>query len=152
QALEKGRAAALAARPREEALKEVRRLIGLPGPVAAARVREAGKLRHSGDNIGKRGYETEPGGRVPALEVVPDKVEENAPLTVYLHGGGKAADAAPGGPMEKLVRAGHRVLSLDLRGTGETAPGVPPKGRPGFFGVDAKEAFLGLHLLRPLLG
>jgi hypothetical protein len=35
---------------------------------------------------------------------------------------------------------------------GETAPGIPPKGRPNYFGSDTKEAFLGLHLNRPLLG
>jgi hypothetical protein len=43
------------------------------------------------------------------------------------------------------------VLALDLRGLGETAPGPPPKG-PNDFGADAKEAFLALHLDRPLLG
>jgi hypothetical protein len=57
----------------------------------------------------------------------------------------------PGGPIERLVRAGRRVLALDLRGQGETAPAETPK-RPGYFGVDVREAFLGLHLDRPLLG
>src|SRR5262249_54419613 len=33
-----------------------------------------------------------------------------------------------------------------------TAPGVLTKGRPNYFGSDWKEAFLGLHLSRPLLG
>jgi hypothetical protein len=58
-----------------------------------------------------------------------------------------AADA-----IEKHIQHGERVLAMDLRGMGETAPGAPPKGRPNFFGVDIKEAFLGLHLNRPLLG
>src|SRR5205823_12452995 len=62
-----------------------------------------------------------------------------------------ATDAAPGGPIEKLVKAGNRVLAVDVRGLGETAPGVPGKTK-SYFGVDFKEAFLALHLNRPLLG
>jgi pimeloyl-ACP methyl ester carboxylesterase len=65
---------------------------------------------------------------------------------------GKAEDAAPGGPIEGLAKAGQRVLALDLRGMGETSPGKPSTSRPGLFGVDYKEAYLGLHLNRPLLG
>ena len=40
---------------------------------------------------------------------------------------------------------------FDLRGLGETAPGAAGK-KPGYFGVDQKEAMLSLHLNRPLLG
>ena len=39
-----------------------------------------------------------------------------------------------------------------LPGLGEIAPGIPAKGKPNYFGVDWKEAFLGFHLNRPLLG
>jgi hypothetical protein len=44
------------------------------------------------------------------------------------------------------------VLALDLRGWGETAPAKSPPNRPDYWGADWKEAFLGLHLNRPLLG
>ncbi len=44
------------------------------------------------------------------------------------------------------------MLALDLRGLGETAPGVPARDRPNDLGVDVSEAFLALHLNRPLLG
>jgi pimeloyl-ACP methyl ester carboxylesterase len=47
--------------------------------------------------------------------------------------------------------AGDEVVALDLRGFGETAPGVPGK-KLGPLGADVNEAFLGLHLNRPLLG
>src|SRR5207302_691270 len=48
--------------------------------------------------------------------------------------------------------AGNHVVALDLRGMGETAPGVAKVKKPSYFGVDSKEAFLALHLNRPLLG
>jgi pimeloyl-ACP methyl ester carboxylesterase len=71
---------------------------------------------------------------------------------VYLNGHGISADAQPGGPIEKLSRSGFPVLALDLRGMGETAPGKLSSSGRNYFGVDSKEAFLSLHLARPLLG
>jgi pimeloyl-ACP methyl ester carboxylesterase len=130
----------------------VRRLIGLGETVDPARVRDAGTVERKDFLIRKRVFETEPGVLVPALDFLPEKLARGTALVLYLHGAGKTADAAPGGAIEKLVRAGNRVVALDLRGMGETAPGVPPKGRPNYAGVDWKEAFLGLHLNRPLLG
>ncbi|MDH7569856.1 MAG: alpha/beta fold hydrolase, partial [Armatimonadota bacterium] len=69
------------------------------------------------------------------------------PLVIYVNGAGKAPDAEPGGPIEVLTAAGHRVLALDVRGTGETSPGAPTNTQTAF-----KEAFLAIHLNRPLLG
>ena len=53
-------------------------------------------------------------------------------VVLYVHESGKAADAGPGGPIEKLAQAGDTVLAVDLRGTGQTQharpekPGSPP--------------------------
>ncbi|HZT81961.1 MAG TPA: acetylxylan esterase, partial [Gemmataceae bacterium] len=130
----------------------VRRLLALPERASPAKLSEAGQVQRTGHVIRKLVFETEPGIRAPALYFVPQKGNGPLPLVLYLNGEGKAAAARPGGPIEKLVRAGHRVLALDLRGTGETAPGTVPPNRPNYFGVEWKEAFLGLHLNRPLLG
>jgi cephalosporin-C deacetylase-like acetyl esterase len=138
-------------RERSEALRIIRCHLRLRPVPETVRAETLGVVKRSGYRITKRVYETEPGILIPALEFVPEKVEATPP-TVYLHGGGMAVEAAPGKAIERLVRAGHRVLALDLRGMGETAPGVPPSKRPNLFGVDWKEAFLGLHLDRPLLG
>src|SRR5439155_1615407 len=77
---------------------------------------------------------------------------EKKPLVIYLSGEGKAKAAAPGGPIEKLFKAGNSVTGLDLRGMGETAPGIAPPNRPDHLGTDWKESFLSLHLGQPLLG
>jgi dienelactone hydrolase len=46
------------------------------------------------------------------------------PAVIYLHPEGKAADAAPGGTIEGLVRRGYLVLAPDLIGLGEMGPGA----------------------------
>ncbi len=141
---------AAAAGDRPALLKEVRRRIGLADEVRPARPRERGEVKRDGYVIRKLAFETEPGITVPALLFTAGA--EAGPPVLYVHGDGKAADAGPGGPIEKLVRAGKRVLALDLRGLGETAPGTLPANRPNYFGADFKEAYLALHLDRPLLG
>jgi cephalosporin-C deacetylase-like acetyl esterase len=138
-------------RSRADRLKDVTRLIALTLPVPAAKRTEVGTLQRDGYRIGKVAFTTEPGITVPGL-LFAGGGKGRGPLVLYLQGRGKAADARPGGALEKLVQGGHRVLALDLRGLGETAPGTPAAGRPGYLGVDVKETFLALHLGRPLLG
>src|SRR5207248_7337608 len=96
-------------------------------------------------------FETEPGVLVPARVLRPEKAAKQTPLVLYI-GDGKDAAAAPGGRLAGLAAEGHTVIALDLRGTGETAPRKLASDRPNYFGADDKEAFLSLHLSRPLLG
>jgi cephalosporin-C deacetylase-like acetyl esterase len=136
---------------RDELLKEVRGLIGLPAKVKPATTKLKVELPRDGYTVCKLLLETEPGIQVPALYFEKKGAMPGQPLILYVHGEGKAADAAPGGPIEKLVMKNNRVLALDLRGFGETAPAAPGKG-PSYFGTDFKDTFLSLHLNRPLLG
>jgi cephalosporin-C deacetylase-like acetyl esterase/pimeloyl-ACP methyl ester carboxylesterase len=132
-------------------LKEVARLIGLKSPVPSATMKETGTIQRDGYRIRKLVFTTEPGIAVPGLLCSAGK-ETRGPLVIYLDGQGKAAAAAPGGRLEKLVKGGRTVLALDLRGMGETAPGKVPPGKSSTFGVDFKEAYIALHLNQPLLG
>ncbi len=133
---------------REELLKEVARKIAVDLPVPAAQRKEIGKVQREGYEIHKLAFLTEPGITVPGLLFSSEKAR--GPLVIWLNGAGKSADAESGGPLENLVRQGKRVLALDLRGLGETAPGTAKA--PAYFGVDFKETFMALHLNRPLLG
>jgi cephalosporin-C deacetylase-like acetyl esterase len=137
---------------KEELLKEVRRLIGLAPTIAPAKLESVGEIGRDGYVIRKLLFTTEPGVSVPALFFVPKDAGERTPIVLYAHGDGKAVDAAAGGPIEKLTKAGNRVLALDLRGFGETARGTPTPNRPNYFGVDFTETFMAIHLNRPLLG
>ncbi len=103
-----------------KALDEVRKITGirkladLPEP----EVENKGTIQREGYRIDKLVLKPEPGIWLPALAFVPEGRSGEAYL--YLHAEGKQADAAPGGPIEKLVAQGHVVLAVDLRGFGET--------------------------------
>ncbi len=103
----------------EAALRDVRRLAGirplaqLTPPVAD----RLGTLQRDGYRIEKLALQAEAGLQLPALDFLPDR--PTGDVTLYLHGDGKAGDARPGGRIEELVRTGHRVLAVDLRGLGE---------------------------------
>lgn len=102
------------------ALAEVRRLAGIrrAQDIPRLKVEKAGSLAREGYRIDKLILQNEPGLRLPVLDFVPAKAGGRPHL--YLHGDGKHVDAGPGGPIEQLVRAGQRVLAVDLRGIGET--------------------------------
>ena len=103
-----------------EIVKQVRKIAGirkldeLPRP----KVEDRGTVPRDGYRVDKLILRWEPGIDLPALRFRPDRPSDEPCL--YLHGQGKHVDAAPGGPIEKLARAGHVVLAVDLRGCGET--------------------------------
>jgi cephalosporin-C deacetylase-like acetyl esterase len=111
--------------PKAETLKAVREVVGVR-PIAslpAPKMEEAGRVDRDGYHIDKFVLHTDSGVPLPGLTYHPAKPVDDAYL--YLHSGGKTADGAPGGPIEKLVLEGNVVVAIDLRGTGETAAGKP---------------------------
>ncbi|MFH1928320.1 MAG: prolyl oligopeptidase family serine peptidase [Chloroflexota bacterium] len=64
--------------------------------------------------------ETEPGIIVPALFVIPDRWDVLFPVIVHVDEWGKHGGIADG-TVEALVKGGYGVLSIDVRGTGETS-------------------------------
>lgn len=77
-----------------------------------------GELERPGYRIEKLIIRPEEGIQLPALAFVPER--RDGPACLYLHGQGKQAEAGEGGAIEALVKAGHLVLAVDLRGIGET--------------------------------
>ena len=57
---------------------------------------------------------------IPILLFKPDDHSVKHPAIVYLQSKGKAADAEPGGEIEKLVKKGYVVAAADVLGIGET--------------------------------
>ncbi len=84
-------------------------------------VSKLGEIQRSGYSIEKITLETAPGISVPTLVFVPSTGPRRKPAILYANAAGKSADAAPGGAIESLVKAGNVVLAPDLRGWGESA-------------------------------
>ncbi|MEZ6086742.1 MAG: acetylxylan esterase [Pirellulaceae bacterium] len=110
-----------------------------------------GVVKRDGYTIEKLILNVEPGIRLPALALVPDR--PNGDATLYLHGEGMQVDAGTGGAIERLVKAGQIVLAAELRGIGETETGHDKSdyGR-GHFGRDVQEIFLAYLIGRSYVG
>lgn len=95
-------------------------------PTAAqvqARSNRAGKVQREGYHIDKLVIHGGDDFPLPALTFHPVDPSESAYL--YLSDGGKASDSQVDGPIEAIVDEGYVVVSVDLRGQGETADGSP---------------------------
>ena len=122
--------------------------------LAALQGETVGTLARDGYRIEKRLLRGEGRQPLPALAFVPQK--PSGKVYLYLHGDGKAADAAPGGPIDQLVRNGHEVLAVDLSGIGETALSAQPTTRrhwsQSLFGPDGESFWLAYLLGKSLIG
>ena len=102
-------------------LAGIRRLEELPKPKAE----NFGGVQRTGYRIERVLLKPEEGMVLPALQFIPEKPKAGQ-AAVYLHEKGKAADAAPGGDIERLVQEGITVLAVDLPGMGQTAAATEP--------------------------
>lgn len=109
-----------AAADRTELLQKVRAIAGIRklAELPAPQVDTSGNMERDGYTIRKMTITPEEGIHLPALMFVP-AARANKQALLYIHEKGKAADAEPGGAIESLVKAGHRVLAVDVRGAGE---------------------------------
>jgi len=74
--------------------------------------------------------ESEPGIRLPALLLTPKQAKAGESVVVHLSDEGKPVSTAQPSLALELVRAGHPVFSLDVRGAGETDPRDRAKLKP----------------------
>lgn len=129
------------------ALESVRKIAGirplkeLPQPT----VRQAGKVEREGYTIEKLVLEPEPTLVIPALLFKP--VKPSGQKYLYVSGSGKQSAAAKDGAIEQLVHKGHIVLTIDVRGCGETGPSPD-----GLWGGDWNDIFVSYLLGKSMLG
>ncbi len=109
-----------AGKHREEAVKAARALSGFRPDDRPLETIFAGRFQREGYFIEKWIIGADRTIPVPALVFVPAGAGPH-PGTLWLNPEGKAADAAPGGRIEKLVKRGCLVLAADLPGCGEFA-------------------------------
>jgi dienelactone hydrolase len=131
-------------------LAEIRRLLALDRDIPTAQLLSQ-KIHHIEDRLSthKMIYETEKGILIPGLRF--KHIAPKGPTVIYVPDNGLPADGKlPGWLVEKYEKNHQEIWMFDLRGLGETAPGIAKS--PSYFGVDQKEAWLAMHLNRPLLG
>ncbi|MGQ9915470.1 MAG: alpha/beta hydrolase family protein [Thermogutta sp.] len=158
--LNRDQAAALAARrrqlwdetPREALIRQIAEIAGIRPleELSEPKVDLRGELERPGYRVRKLLFQVDEGVVLPALLFVP----EGAPTgkVLYVHEQGKAADAAPDGAIESLVRAGKIVLAADLRGTGETQRTGQRYFQPDFHGPDGQDFYVAYLLGRSYVG
>lgn len=116
----------------------IRETIGASATVPEPKVGDMGRVERADCTIHKLALDAGAGLQIPALLFEPKK--PNGKAVLYLHGNSMKEDAAPGGPIEALVKQGHLVLAAELRGIGETETGLRKKAfGAGLFGRDNLE-------------
>jgi len=124
----------------------IRRLAELPEPD----VTSSGTVERDGYQVKKMILTPADGIYLPALMFVPG-TDAGQAAVLYIHEEGKAIDATPGGPIEAMVKAGKRVLAVDVRGTGETQQSKQNKFTDAI-GLDWKDVFTAYLLGRSYVG
>jgi cephalosporin-C deacetylase-like acetyl esterase len=105
----------------EELRSTVRELAGVRplDKITPPVMKDLGRVQREGYHIDKLSLTTPTGAVLAGLTFHPKIPDDEAYL--YLHDSGKIGDSQLGGPIEKLVKDGYAVVSVDLSGQGETA-------------------------------
>ena len=107
--------------------------------------KDLGRVKRPTYHIDKLVLKTDSGVPLPALTFHPPSPVDDAYL--YLHDSGKLGDSTADGPIESLIDDGYAVVTVDLRGQGETA-----SGKRDALLSDWKTYYLAYLLGKPLLG
>lgn len=137
--------------------EKLRELLRLPNHRGSLDVRHLVTTQRKGYAIEKLEFLSEPGIYVPVWVFVPAKADPAKPALLWVDERGKQAEGSEFGPLERMARAGRLVVSVDVRGVGETRPAHPQASdRPGEFGhlfdVDTAITYMGWYLDESLLG
>lgn len=82
---------------------------------------DVGRLNRENYHIDRLVLRTDSGVPLPGLTFHPPSPVDDA--YVYLHEDGKTGDSEADGPIEDLISNGYAVVTVDLRGQGETSSG-----------------------------
>lgn len=89
---------------------------------------------------------------VPGLLFIPDNRSDSTSVVLVVDPRGKSAEVGDTGAILEYVRQGRIVLSIDLRGFGETADDPEKNTYVAGTQPEYRTAMIALHIGRPLLG
>ncbi len=129
----------------QQQLAKVMTLLGIPAAdIKPPEWEDRGRVQRDGYHIDKVVLRSDAPIPLTALTFHPPEPTDDAYL--YLHDDGKLGDSEVGGRIEKLVDQGFAVVSVDLRGQGETSA-----GKRDVTLTDWKTYYLAYLLGQPLL-
>ena len=159
---------------KEECIGEVKRLIGFKKSGEKAVVENAGTIQRWGYRVEKLVIRRAGEIAIPGLLFVPEApgrylhgfyktiipgltsevaADKKWPVTLYVDGRGKEADAAQGDAIDRLVRQGRMVLAIDVRGVGETGDYSEYNSMGGYYWNDeCRNVIAATHIGHCLLG
>jgi cephalosporin-C deacetylase-like acetyl esterase len=113
--------------------------------------------QRKGYSIEKLEFLSEPGIAIPTWVFVPDMKRDTYPARLFVNEAGKQIDGVEFGLYERLARSGDLVMSVDVRGIGETRP--PHESSSGrinefshLFDVDTAMAYMTWFMDESLFG
>ncbi len=116
---------------RRELLSQGNKLLRIGEPEGELAVRNIVTTKRKGYRIEKVQFLSEPGIYIPAWVFVPDMPGKDRTAILYVDEAGKTAEGMDFGVLDSLARRGHLVISVDVRGIGETEPAHDPFLRSG---------------------
>jgi cephalosporin-C deacetylase-like acetyl esterase len=114
----------------ERSIRSLLRYRKSDSPLAVRMVARTVRRRY---RIEKLEFISEPGIYIPTWVFVPDQRGADRSAIVYVNERGKEADGLEFGALEELARRGNLVVSVDVRGIGETKPPHPDQGGLGAY-------------------
>ncbi|MBI4874366.1 MAG: acetylxylan esterase [Acidobacteria bacterium] len=143
--------------PPREALGDIAALIRFRRPSGPLDVRHLVTTPRKGYQVEKLEFVSEPGICIPAWVFVPERRAAARRTLLFASEAGKQAGGMELGLYEKLALQGHLVVSVDVRGIGETRPPhpPPPSGSAPFrhlFDTDTAMAYMAWYVDESLFG
>ncbi len=134
-------------KPTDRLVSRIRETIGVrpPDALKPPAFQDLGRVKREKYHIDKLLLRTDSPIPLPALTFHPPAPLDDAYL--YLHADGKLGDAERDGPIEALIDDGYAVVTVDLRGQGETSS----RARSDLL-TDWKTYYLSYLLGKPLIG
>jgi len=140
---------------REQMSAEIQKLIHYRKTESPLDVRQIVTTQRKHYRIEKLEFLSEPGIYVPAWVFVPDGQNEATEALLFVNEAGKQADGMEFGLYEKLARRGRLVVSVDVRGIGETRPARTQRDSRSFshlFDVETAMTYMAWFMDESLFG
>jgi cephalosporin-C deacetylase-like acetyl esterase len=133
---------------REKVRTHLAKLLTLPSDKTALHAHVLSSNIRKKERIEEIQFESEPGVRIVGWMVTPQDGAAQHPCVLYISDGYADEAVAEPSPFDDVLRQGHAVCAIALRGTGLSLP-RPPKGGPNFYhqSISLEERFAWANLV-----